>query len=190
MTTTGETHGRPLLWYAMSSPYGRERMAEEALRQRNVECFVPKKRVETIDAKSNRVVRYVPVIRNLIFVRSTEDGMRLLKPQMNQLIQFLMCPSPAGNKVPVIVPDKQMADFIRLYMSMPDDLVYLSPDEIHGLKENARVVIGDGVFQGLEGYYQRIEGKRQKRFIVKIEDFIACAALIVDCNFIKLPKGK
>ena len=52
------------------------------------------------------------------------------------------------------------------------------------------VSIGDGVFQGLEGYYQRIEGKRQKRFIVKIEDFIACAALIVDCNFIKLPKGK
>ena len=158
-----------MLWYAMSSPYGRERMAEEALRQRNVECFVPKKRVETIDAKSNRVVRYVPVIRNLIFVRSTEDGMRLLKPQMNQLIQFLMCPSPAGNKVPVIVPDKQMDDFILLN-SLPDDSFFLMPAD---LKHGDKVRVIRGQFAGIEGELIRIKG--HKRVVVRLEGLFSLA---------------
>lgn len=178
----------PLLWYAMSAPYGRERKAEKKLEDQKVECFIPKRRVEEINAQCQRVVTYVPVIRNLIFVHATEKRMRELKGELNKLIQFMMCPKATGRKQPVIVPDKQMSDFIRLYQSIPDQLIYLSPDEISNLRENARVVIGDGLFKGVEGYYQKVKGKKNKHFIVKIENFLACATLLVDCTFIKMTK--
>lgn len=177
----------PLLWYAMSSPYGREKKAEEALAKKAIECFVPRRRVETITG-NRREVKFVTEVRNLIFVHTTEDTMRAIKPSMNDLLQFHTCPNCLGGRKPLIVPDKQMEDFIQLYRSRSDELIYLSPDEIHDLRENARVEIGDGLFKGMVGYYQRIKGKRSKYFVVRIKDFVACAILLVNCNFIKLPK--
>ena len=69
----------PLLWYAMSSPYGREKKAEEALAKKAIECFVPRRRVETITG-NRREVKFVTEVRNLIFVHTTEDTMRAIKP--------------------------------------------------------------------------------------------------------------
>lgn len=68
------------------------------------------------------------------------------------------------------------------------DLKYFNPDEIGqlGLRPDAKVRIVDGIFEGKEGYYQRIKGSRSKRFVVKIDNFLACAAVLTECKYIKL----
>lgn len=46
------------------------------------------------------------------------------------------------------------------------DLKYFNPDEIGqlGLRPDAKVRIVDGIFEGKEGYYQRIKGEPQQAF--------------------------
>lgn len=43
-------------------------------------------------------------------------------------------------------------------------------------------------FAGKEGYYQRIKGTRSKRFVVKIDDFLACSAVLVECRYVKVER--
>lgn len=59
---------------------------------------------------------------------------------------------------------------------------YFNPDEIGqlGLRPDAKVRIVDGIFEGKEGYYQRIKGSRSKCFVVKIDNFLACAAVLTE----------
>lgn len=66
------------------------------------------------------------------------------------------------------------------YDKSATDLKYFNPDEIGrlGLRPDAKVRIVDGIFEGKEGYYQRIKGSRSKCFVVKIDNFLACAAVI------------
>ncbi len=174
-----------LLWYAMSSPYGRELKAEAMLERRGVLCFVPKERVETISERGTLTVRHVPLVRNLIFVRSTEADMRRLKPELNTLIQFKTRPEMGGRSVPIIVPDKQMDDFLRIFYANAGRLTWLTPDDISSLRPNARVIIGDGIFRGVEGYLQRIAGHRARHFIVRVDNLLACATTLVNCRFVK-----
>ena len=178
-------------WYAMSSPYGRELQAVKALSDvTDVSTFVPMERFERMVGQKNRTrkISQRPVVRNLLFVNATEPRMHQLKQEHNTLLQFKVKPRAGGGYEPVIVPDKQMEDFMRLYDSPDLDLQFYKPEEIEQLhlRPNARVRIEDGLFAGIEGYYQQVKGAKGKRFVVKIEGFMACAAFLTECRFISI----
>lgn len=179
-------------WYAMSSPYGREQMAVELLKKESdVDTYVPMQRYERMVGrkKRERKISERPVIRNLLFVLSTEQKMRVLKAEHNTIIQFKMRRKGEGYE-PIIVPNKDMEAFIALttHQESATDLKYYKPNEIEqlGLRPEAKVRIADGIFEGKEGYYQRIKGSRSKRFVVKIDNFLACAAILAECKYIRL----
>lgn len=180
------------MWYAMSAPYGREQMAVELLdKESDVATYVPMERYELMVGrmKKERKICERPVVRNLLFVQATEQKMRTLKAKYNSIIQFKMRRKGNGSE-PIIVPDKDMEAFIAIstYDKPATDLKYFNPDEIGqlGLRPDAKVRIVDGIFEGKEGYYQRIKGSRSKRFVVKIDNFLACAAVLTECKYIKL----
>ncbi len=183
------------LWYAMSSPYGREQKVADLLTaKQDVTPFLPLERVERIVGQKNcvRKVSYRPVIRNLLFVNATEQRMRDLKKEHNTLLQFKVRPRLDGGFEPIIVPDKQMEDFIAIYENTDHDkLEFYDPDEID-LRPNAKVVIQDGIFAGKEGYYQQVrskvtkKGMKAKRFVVKIDGFLACAAVLAECTYVSI----
>lgn len=185
----------PSLWYAMSSPYGREQKAADMLRtQQDVVPFLPMERFERMVGQKNRIrkVSYRPVVRNLLFVNATESKMRELKKEYNTLLQFKVRPKLEGGFEPIIVPNKQMEDFMAIYENVDDDqLEFFTPDEID-LRPNAKVIIQDGIFAGKEGYYQQVrskgakKGKKCKRFVVKIDGFLACAAVLAECTYVSV----
>lgn len=185
-------------WYAMSSPYGREQKAVELLKKEpDIDTYVPMERYERLVGrkKQERKITERPVIRNLLFIQSTEQRMRVLKAEHNTLIQFKMRRNGGGGYEPIIVPNKDMEAFIAIttHREEATDLIYFKPEDIEklGLRPDAKVRIADGIFAGKEGYYQRIKGTRSKRFVVKIDNFLACAALLTECKYIKLDsKGK
>lgn len=176
----------------MSAPYGREMTMVNLLKaDGDVETFVPLMRNERMVGQKlrRRVISYRPVVRNLLFIRATKLKMHTLKQQYNTQLQFKVHLED-GNYKPIIVPEKQMSDFMTLYAHVgEEDLEFFLPSEITFHPED-RVIVQDGPFAGLEGYLVKIKGRRAKRFLVRIEDFLCCAAVIAHCRYVSFPKEK
>ena len=182
--TTDDT----LCWYAMSAPYNREKKAAQLLNEQGLEFFIPMRRYDKI-VKASRRIKEVPVVRNLLFVHGTKKDLLKIKTDYcaNDFLQFKMRTMRNGTKQHIIIPDKQMSDFITIYNSKThDNLIYLEPDDIRQLRENALVRIIDGPYKDCVGYYQRVKGTRDKRFVVRLDFFMACATSLTECSIIKV----
>lgn len=185
------------LWYAMSAPYREMKVATHLKTNQDIKVFLPLERCERMVGQHirKRVISYRPVVRNLLFVKATPGRMRNLKQIYNSMLQFKIRPMDGHSEV-ITIPDKEMEDFMALYENVEDaNKHFFLPGEID-LRPEARVRIKDGVFAGLEGYYQKVKGcknekgKAEKCFVVKIEGFLSCAAFLTECNFVSLAGKK
>lgn len=181
------------LWYAMSAPYREMKVVAHLKTNRDIKVFLPLERIERMVGQHirKRVISYRPVVRNLLFVKATPGRMRNLKQIYNSMLQFKIRPMDGHSEV-ITIPDKEMEDFMALYENVEDaNKHFFLPGEIN-LRPEARVRIEDGVFAGLEGYYQKVKGCKsgkgedEKCFVVKIEGFLSCAAFLTECNFVSL----
>lgn len=191
------------IWYAMSAPYREMKVADYLKAKEDIKMFLPLERCERMVGQHirKRVISYRPVVRNLLFVKATPGRMRDLKQIYNSMLQFKTRPMDGHSEV-ITIPDKEMEDFMALYENVEDaNKHFFLPGEIK-LRPEARVRIEDGVFAGLEGYYQKVKGchsekgkvkgsqsekgKDEKCFVVKIEGFLSCAAFLTECNYVSL----
>lgn len=181
------------VWYAMSAPYREMKVADYLKAKEDIKVFLPLERCERMVGQHirKRVISYRPVVRNLLFVKATPGRMRDLKQIYNSMLQFKTRPMDGHSEV-ITIPDKEMEDFMALCENVEDaNKHFFLPGEIN-LRPEARVRIEDGVFAGLEGYYQKVKGcknekgKDEKCFVVKIEGFLSCAAFLTECNFVSL----
>ena len=157
------------VWFAMSAPYRRELKAREFLATRGIESFVPmtKAIVEKGHTKSSKIV---PAIHNLIFVHTTKEIIQQVKQGVDYL-QYRTFPTDGKNR-PIIVPDKEMEQFIAVTRERMDELTYLKPEDID-IAQGTRVRIHGGTFDGTEGIFVKIKGKRKRRVVVLIEGLAA-----------------
>lgn len=181
------------IWYAMSAPYRKMKVADYLKAKEDIKVFLPLERCERMVGQHirKRVISYRPVVRNLLFVKATPGRMRDLKQIYNSMLQFKTRPMDGHSEV-ITIPDKEMEDFMALCENVEDaNRHFFLPGEIK-LRPEARVRIEDGVFAGLEGYYQKVKGsqsekgKDEKCFVVKIEGFLSCAAFLTECNYVSL----
>ena len=176
-----------ILWFAMSSPYRRELKAKAFLESKNIECFVPM-RYEVVERKSGIKRReLVPAIHNLIFVHTTREIIRQLKYGVD-FLQYRTFPHN-GKNVPIIVPDKQMLQFIAVTESHNEELIYLRPDELQAEK-GQRVRIHGGTFDGIEGVLVKIQGKRRRRVVVEIEGVAGIVLAEISPDLIEILPAK
>ena len=161
----------PLLWFAMSAPYRRELKAKENLAARGIESFVPMT-IAVAEQKGTKSRKMVPAIHNLIFVHTTKETIQRIKQEIDYL-QYRTFPCEGKNK-PIIVPDNAMAQFIAITQNRIEELTYLKPEEIN-IEKGAKVRIHGGAFDGVEGVFVKIKGKRNKRVVVLIEGLAAVA---------------
>jgi hypothetical protein len=162
-TTTKEEQD---VWFAMSATYNRALKAQDFLRTNDVECFVPM-RYEIITDRSNKKSKcLVPAVRNLIFANCCKSRLQALKSQLGYL-HYLTKPQD-GRNVPIIVPHKQMEQFISVCETHNNNLIYLSPEEAN-LNHGTHVRIIGGPFDGIEGKYVKIEKKRNKCVAIEVE---------------------
>lgn len=167
-----QTHER--VWYAMRATYGRNMAAKDIADGMEIINFIPMHYV--VKRGGGRVQRkFVPVIRDLIFVFATKAEITVLK-QRTSYLQYITRPVNGRNE-PIIVPDKQMQQFINITLSENKELIYLQPDEIN-LVQGTRIRIHGGEFNGYEGVFIKLKGKRNKRVVVDIDNLIALAVEI------------
>lgn len=159
-------------WYVMRA-YKSEKKAEEILQGKNgLEYFIPKYYAVRVyhGVKSKRLV---PVVPNLVFVYASRLQIADFKKQHN-FLQFVMWKKRTGSEF-IVVPDEQMENFIKLTSNPDENLTFYKPEEIN-LQKGARIRIHGGKFDGVEGLFMHIRGKRNRRVVVKLEGIMAVAA--------------
>ena len=109
------------VWFAMSATFGRELKAKTFLESKSVKCFVPMKYQIVNDKKQGKIKKLATAINNLIFVYTTKERIQALK-SVAEYLQYLTKPV-AGKNIPIIVPEEQMQQFIKVCNTHNDKLV-------------------------------------------------------------------
>ena len=171
------------VWFAMSAPYRRELKAKEFLDKKSVECFVPMKQALIEKCNGVKSRQMVPAIHNIIFVHTTRERIKELKQGVN-FLQYHTRPV-AGKNIPIIVPDRQMQQFIAVTATANEEITYLRPEELD-IRQGTKVRVHGGVFDGTEGYFVKVQGKRSRRVVILIEGITAVALTEISTDFIEV----
>ena len=173
-------------WYAIRVTYSREIKLRDYLEEKSIKCFVPM-HYEIKTVRRKKVRELLPVVHNLIFVYSTRAILDQIKLMVDSILgmRYMMDKSL---KVPIVIPENEMRNFIMISGTMDEQLEYTSTDRIN-LSKNDQVLITGGVFSGVIG---RVIGTKKKcQVVVSIPGFIAVITARIDpCLLHKIPKNK
>jgi transcription antitermination factor NusG len=148
-------------WYVGRTRARQEKKIKLRLNDLGVENYIPLRRETRIYAGGRRRQVDVPLLPNLMFIRVVPDERFALLSQLGGLWMQYVVDRFTGSSM--VVPDKQVEDFIRLVESRD---ATLSVEDLH-LRKGDRVCVKDGAFAGLEGECLELRGKT--RVIVRIE---------------------
>ena len=184
------TCGDPKIWFPMRVTYQREMKVKAELDRLGIESFVPMT-YKVVDADTDNPCRkFVPAIRNLIFVRSTQERISHLKSSNEALepLRYMIDNTAEEAHTIMTIPDKQMQNFMRVASRTDDSVMFLDDESVVG-KEGKRVEIIGGAFEGVTGVIRRV--KRCKRVVVEIEGVASVAIAFVPVGLLKeIKKGK
>ena len=155
-------------WYPVRVFFGRADLIKNALDDAEVEYYYPTRLVEKPTKDGLKFVPE-PLVRPLLFVRTTREYLHLMRSKFGGTI------APYYDKAersPLVVPGRQMDQFIRLCQMRDSGLEYLGSDEPK-YHQGDRVRVTEGIFKGFEGHIKRI--RHDRKLIVTIEGVAAFA---------------
>lgn len=179
LTMSGEEGKK---WYAMRATYRRELVAKKALEGASVECFVPMVYcMRIIGGRRRRSLE--PAIHNLIFVRAEKGFLQDFKRNLPYL-QY-MTRSCDGKNVPIVIPDRQMEQFIRVSESSEARFRYL-PYDPESLVSGTRICVRSGPFEGMTGYLVRSGSSGRRKVVICIDGVLSLSAVSVTLDQIEV----
>ena len=172
------------VWYAIRVTFNREMKVKDDLDLRGIDSFIPMKYVMTT-RRGRRVKKLVPSIHNLIFFHIEPSLMKEYKANTRLPIRYIMNPA---TKKPVVVPDKEMQNFIAVAGTYEEQLEYIVPKPGQFTRGD-RVRILGGPFEGAEGILKRVKG--DSRVVVSVLGLVAIVTTSIHPSLLeKLPKEK
>lgn len=166
-------------WYAMRVTYRRELAVRDMLEEEGMECFVPLRLTIKVDAKGRRKKVMVPIVNSLIFVHARQSQIQAVKAGIPHL-QYIVDKS----RKKVVVPERQMTQFMAVCGTYDESLLFFDPQELN-LTQGTPVRIIGGDFEGYEGIFMKVKGKRDRRVVIAIEGVIAVVMATIHPNFIQ-----
>ena len=168
------TNGEENNWYAIRVTYGRELKFQDVLQEAGFQTFIAMQK-RTFEKDGKKETKIVPAISNLCFVKTTQDALYSFMKSMGE-----SCPARFiwnnATRQPIVVPTKAMEDFMKISLSMIDDVIYIQ--EISAkLREGLKVRVKEGPFKGVEGTVVRV--KRSRRVMVELPGMLAIATTFV-----------
>ena len=155
-------------WYPVRVFFGRADLIKNALDDAEVEYYYPTRLVEKPTKDGLKFVPE-PLVRSLLFVRTTREYLHLMRSKFGGTIVPYY---DKAERSPLVVPDRQMDQFIRLCQMRDSGLEYLGSDEPK-YHQGDRVRVTEGIFKGFEGHIKRI--RHDRKLIVTIEGVAAFA---------------
>lgn len=165
------------LWFAMGAPYRNELKVQAQLEDFGIRCFIPM-RTDVALRRGHKTRVRIPAVSNLLFARCSTSRMKEVKPLIPKL-QYKVCRNNETGNTIVIIPDKEMDDFITVTSALDDSsVVYYRPEELSLAKGTRVRIVDGGIFDGAEGVVMKVKGHRSKKFIVQIPGFISAVTTI------------
>ncbi|MEG1616678.1 MAG: UpxY family transcription antiterminator [Bacteroidales bacterium] len=164
-----------LFWFAARTRYKQERRICECLAELGIEYYAPFQTEKRQWSDRVKIVE-VPLIPSLVFLRAEFEKATSLLSDPRLSIHYMR---DLANAQRLIVPDRQMEQFMRLAHLQTDGLTLLD----HNLKPGDRVRVIAGEFKGIEGELIRI--KRHKRVVVRMERLFALATTYIPGEFLE-----
>ena len=159
-------------WYVLSANYRSEVKIRDDLRRLGFDCYLPM-RYELKERRGKKKRVLVPAINGMVFVKSLKSALEEYIATTKLPTFFRMSGLP-GQKKPIVVPDRDMENFMRVTQQVEESLTYFQPDEIK-LRVGDKIRVHGGVFDGVEGVLMRVPGKRSKQLVVSIPEISAVA---------------
>lgn len=167
-------------WFAMRATYRRGMQIKSLLDKKGISNFIPM-RYEIREKNGRKKRELVPVIRDLVFVRAVQSELQWIKDR-NPYLQYMI---DIRNGRKIIVPDKQMRDFIAVAGTYNEHLIFFSPDEVN-LRKGTKVRIMGGDFEGYEGVFVKVKGARDRRVVISLQGVIALAMATISPYLIEV----
>lgn len=145
-------------WYAMKLFTTRQNEIAEALREKQLEVFIPMQYTDVEDGK-NRVRQVLrPVVRNLIFIKKTqaEKAMRELVLSLPYKVSIVR--KELGKQDYYEIPAKQMFEFQAMCNPEIQMKQFVSEEQAK-LKKGTPVIVTHGPLKGLKGKLVRADRK-------------------------------
>lgn len=139
-----------LKWYTARTRFGQELGIKKTLESLGVECFIP---TDFVRNSRGKLVQKA-LVNNLVFLRTTKkQGLDLVNYKGLPMNYIIDC----ATHTLMVVPDKQMEDFIRVFdVSRDDDDDGMIMETI---APGSRVTVTKGPLKGVEGIVIEDEGK-------------------------------
>lgn len=169
-------------WFALRVDFRRETIVKKYFDSIRIENFLPMQYKEVV-VRGHKIRKLMPLVHNLIFARTTKQQLDTIKATTVYPIRYLMFREGTKSS-PIVVPEEQMQNFIRVAGSYDDQLLYLSPEQVP-LTVGDRVRILSGPFAGAEGIYVRLKGTRARRVVVHLPGIMAVATATVPPSMIE-----
>lgn len=165
-------------WYVMAPIYYQESTIKSYLDKKGIRCYLPTKTgVKTLNGRKQIIE--IPVINSLLFVYTTESELKDICAAQPYL--YYKYDKIDGVSRKMIVPTKQMSDFIKVYDATDSDkMMFFTPND-PALKAGKKVRIHKhgGVLDGVEGLLVTVAGKRKRQLSVSIGNL---TSLVTDIN--------
>lgn len=183
-------HKEKKQWFVLRATYGRTEKALGVLQTANVETYLPMHYVVKEINGKRRLVQE-PLLPNIIFARMTREKTHefVKEPASTAkwLKYFLDKTKPiehsTGLNPPIIIPDNEMLNFIRLTSVNSEHIMVLPPERCH-FKSGDIVRVIEGAFTGVIGRVARAAG--QQRVVVEIEGLCNIATAYIPNDFMQI----
>ncbi|MCQ2057976.1 MAG: UpxY family transcription antiterminator [Bacteroidaceae bacterium] len=176
-----QTDSTQTAWYAMSATYRSELITAAQLRQRGIECYLPLQLVER-EHRGKKIKVRIPLIGNLLFIHSTRRTIQLVKQEMPRL-QYKMFREKNCPPLPIIVPDRDMQNFIRATGGYAGVKVSALDDSC--IPQGSRVRVNGGPMDGLEGTLVKNLRNRNHSIVVSL-DRLCSVQLVIPSSMVEL----
>lgn len=173
-------------WYVLRATYGQEKKAYDYLVSRKVKAFYPTMRVMK-EVKGKRIYVVESRIPNLLFVFGTEEEIKTYVydnvnlPFLRFYYRYFFV-NHKTEKTPMIVPDRQMENFMIICASESDNIVF-SSESIKKFEEGKLVRVIEGPFKGVIGRVAKY--KKQQRVGITIDSIGTMATAYVPSDFLE-----
>lgn len=173
-------------WLYVRPNCRRELKVRDYFVSKGLECFVPMQKVVRV-IHGEEVKIDVPVMGNMVFVNTSYEDLLGHKRTLEALgIPMMLRMDTVDRTRPIIVPDKQMEDFIRVCEDQYSRFV--DGRYSQNLEENDFVEVISGRFAGVRGYYAR--PFKDKCVVCIVEGLAVCTTYIPAYALKIIEKGK
>ena len=166
---------KQLHWYVAYTRVNQELLIKKKLDELGIENFLPREE-QVRDTPLGRKTIQVLLIHGMIFIRTDKTTSFSLINEYSLNIVYL---KDMEGRHSLIVPDKQMEDFMFLLDFSPDGIEILNKD----LKRGDRVRVIKGPLQGLTGELVRLRG--HKRVVIRLEGVASIATSYIPGSFLE-----